>query len=78
MALSRPRRMREVGPGDPTPRGPYVRTHPDGTRQHVYGGPNYRPPLTARRRARVVWGYTWPWLLLAGVVAAMVLTARRH
>ena len=74
--MTRP--LREVGPGDPTPRGPYARTHPDGTRQEVYGGPSYRPPLTTRQRARVVWGHAWRWLLLAVTVTAMVLSARHH
>lgn len=45
------RRMPVIRSGDPIPRGPYTELLPDGTRRHVYAGPNYRPPLNRWRRA---------------------------
>lgn len=78
----------EVRPGARPPRGPHVVVHDDGTRQEVYGGPNYRPALTRWQRLRwqlapattaviaVVWPASWGdlvgGLLIAAGLAAWV------
>lgn len=67
----------EIKPGDPRPDVPHVVVHPDGTRQHRFAAPRPVPPhapLPRRSsRARVVWSYAWPWLLLVVVVVWRVL-----
>lgn len=63
--------MKEIKPGGPVPRGPYAVV--DGPRRReVYGGPEFRPPLSRRERARAVWAWVWRW----GLVAVAVLVAR--
>lgn len=67
----------EIKPGEPRPSVPHFVVHKDGTRQYRFAAPRPIPPhapLPKRpKRARVVWSYTWPWLLLVGVVAVMVV-----